>query len=181
MKSAQRTLTNLKPRTLYLAVELSQNKWKLGFSTGLGQRPRVGDIVGVNLARLEQEIEKAKQKFEINEPGSIISCYEAGRDGFWLHRYLRYHGIENWIVDSASIEVNRRARRTKTDQLDVEKLLTMLIRFDLVEEHVRRTVNVPTVSEEDWRHLHRELKTLKKNGLGISTGSRDCCQGMGSG
>jgi transposase len=166
MKSAQRTLTNLKPRTLYLAVELSQNKWKLGFSTGLGQRPRVRNIVGGNLARLEQEIEKAKQKFEINEPGSIISCYEAGRDGFWLHRYLRYHGIENWIVDSASIEVNRRARRTKTDQLDVEKLLTMLIRFDLGEEHVWRTVNVPTVSEEDWRHLHRELKTLKKERTG---------------
>ncbi len=166
MKSAQSTLTNQKPRTLYLALELSQDKWKLGFSTGLGQTPRVRNIVGGNLARLEQEIAKAKQKFETSEQGSIISCYEAGRDGFWLHRYLRNHGIENWIVDSASIEVNRRARRTKTDQLDVGKLLTMLIRFDLGEENVWRTVNVPTVSEEDWRHLHRELKTLKKERTG---------------
>jgi len=123
-------------------------------------------IGGILLVGGAQEIAKAKQKFEISEQGTIISCYEAGRDGFWLHRYLRYHGIENWIVDSASIEVNRRARRTKTDQLDVGKLLTMLIRFDLGEEHVWRTVNVPTVSEEDWRHPHRELKTLKKERTG---------------
>lgn len=166
MKSAQSTLTNPKPRTLYLAFELSQSKWKLGFSTGLGQAPRIRNIAGGDLDRLEQEIEKAKQKFEISEQGAIISCYEAGRDGFWLHRYLCYQGIDNWIVDSASIEVNRRARRTKTDQLDVGKLLTMLIRFDLGEEKVWRTVNVPTVSEEDWRHFHRELKTLKKERTG---------------
>ena len=90
MKSAQSTLTNPKPRTLYLAFELSQSKWKLGFSTGLGQAPRIRNIAGGDLDRLEQEIEKAKQKFEISEQGAIISCYEAGRDGFWLHRYLCY-------------------------------------------------------------------------------------------
>jgi transposase len=166
MKSAQSTSIIPIPRTLYLAFELSQSKWKLGFSTGLGQAPRIRNIAGGDLDRLEQEIEKAKGKFEISEQGTIISCYEAGRDGFWLHRYLCCQGIENWVIDSASIEVNRRARRTKTDKLDVGKLLTMLIRFDLGEEEVWRTVNVPTVSEEDWRHFHRELKTLKKERTG---------------
>jgi transposase len=151
---------------MYLAFELSQSKWKLGFSTGLGQAPRIRNIAGGNLDKLVQEIEKAKAKFQIGEQDPIISCYEAGRDGFWLHRYLCSTGIENWVVDSASIEVNRRARRAKTDQLDVGKLLTMLIRFDLGEGEVWRTVNVPTVSEEDWRHLHRELKTLKKERTG---------------
>jgi transposase len=124
------------------------------------------NISAGDLDRLAQEIEKAKAKFQICERGSIISCYEAGRDGFWLHRYLCSKGIENWIVDSASIEVNRRARRTKTDRLDVGKLLTMLIRFDLGEREVWRTVNVPTVVDEDWRHFHRELKTLKKERTG---------------
>lgn len=166
MMSAQRTLTNLKPKTWYLAFELSQSKWKLGFSTGLGEAPRIRNIPAGDLDRLTQEIEKARGKFGIREQGSIISCYEAGRDGFWLHRYLYSQGIENWIVDSASIEVNRRARRAKTDRLDVGKLLTMLIRFDLGEREVWRTVNVPTVCEEDWRHLHRELKTLKKERTG---------------
>lgn len=58
----------------------------------------------------------------------IYSCYEAGRDGFWLHRFLESHGIRNVVVDSSSIEVNRRLRRAKTDRVDVNKLLTMLIR-----------------------------------------------------
>ena len=164
--SAQRTLTNPNSKTLYLAFELSQSKWKLGFSTGLGQAPRIRNISAGNLDRLAQEIEKAKTKFQISEQGPVISCYEAGRDGFWLHRYLCSTGVRNWIVDSASIEVNRRARRAKTDQLDVGKLLTMLMRFDLGEQEVWRTVNVPTVSEEDWRHLHRDLKTLKKERTG---------------
>lgn len=164
MKSAQSTLTNSKP--LYLAFELSQSKWKLGFSTGLGQAPRIRNISAGDLDGLSQEIEKARKKFEVNEQSLIISCYEAGRDGFWLHRYLCFQGIENWIVDSASIELSRRARRAKTDRLDVGKLLTMLIRFSLGEEEVWRTANVPTVSEEDWRHLHRELKTLKKERTG---------------
>lgn len=156
----QSTLTN--SEKLYLAFELSQSEWKLGFTTGLGQAPRINTIRGGNLKRLEEEIQKAKHKFELSETSQVISCYEAGRDGFWLHRYLHFNRIENMVVDSASIEVNRRARRAKTDKLDVEKLLTMLIRYDLGEKTVWKIIHVPTVEEEDWRHLHRELKTLKK-------------------
>jgi transposase len=162
LTQAQSTLTNPKSRILYLAFELSQKEWKLGFTTGLGQAPRIKNIAARNLERLEQEIEKAKFKFGIQSNDQVVSCYEAGRDGFWLNRYLQSKEIENVIVDSASIEVNRRSRRRKTDKLDVGKLLTMLIRYQMGEESVWRTVHVPTVSQEDWRHYHRELKTLKK-------------------
>ena len=92
-----------------------------------------------------------------------MSCYEAGRDGFWIHRYLMEQGIENLVVDAASIEVPRRAKRAKTDRLDVGKLLTMLIRYDCGEKKVWSVVNVPSVESEDNRHLHRELTTLKRD------------------
>ena len=73
----------------------------------------------------------------------MSSCYEAGRDGFWLHRWLIEHGIDNIVVDSASIEVNRRARRVKTDRLDGDKLLAMLLRYAGGERRVWWVVRVP--------------------------------------
>jgi transposase len=93
---------------------------------------------------------------------AVRSCYEAGRDGFWLHRYLTSVAIDNYVVDSASIEVNRRQRRAKSDRLDVRKLLGMLVRYHAGESKVWSVVRVPTVDEEDRRQLHRELRTLKK-------------------
>jgi len=147
--------------TLYLAFELSNKKWKLGFTIGLGQSPRERTIDAGDLQALEGEIGRAKQRFDLSQDARVLSCYEAGRDGFWLHRYLEAAGIENLIVDSASIEVPRRKRRAKTDRLDVGKLLRMLIRFDWGEEKVWSVVHVPSVEAEDWRHLHRELSTLR--------------------
>jgi transposase len=93
----------------------------------------------------------------------VKSCYEAGREGFWLHRYLVAGGVENLVVDSSSIEVNRRAKRTKTDRLDVGKLLSMLIRYHSGEKKVWSVVHVPSVEAEDNRHLHRQLLTLKRD------------------
>ena len=87
----------------------------------------------------------------------VVSCYEAGRDGFWLHRALLSMGIENVVVDSSSIEVNRRSRRVKTDRVDAEKLLSQLIRFKNGEEKVWSVVRVPTPEQEDGRQLSREL------------------------
>jgi transposase len=110
---------------------------------------------------LEREIERAKQRFRVPQTAGVMSCYEAGRDGFWLHRYLVSQEIENLVVDSASIEVNRRARRAKTDRLDVKKLLTMLIRYDSGEQKVWSVVQVPSVAAEDSRHLHRQLRSFK--------------------
>ncbi|MGH8611114.1 MAG: hypothetical protein ACREYF_03460 [Gammaproteobacteria bacterium] len=101
------------------------------------------------------------------------SCYEAGRDGFWLHRYLVSSGIENVVLDSASIEVDRRARRVKTDRLDGGKLLRQLVRRYRDGEFLR-IVRVPSVEQEDGRRLHRELERLKKE----RTGHRNRIQGL---
>ena len=97
------------------------------------------------------------------EGAAILSCYEAGLDGFWLHRHLTAQGITNVIVDSSSIEVDRRAKRAKTDRLDVRKLVTMLIRYHNGEAHVWRVVHVPSELAEDQRHLHRQLLSFKRD------------------
>ena len=92
-----------------------------------------------------------------------MSCYEAGRDGCWLHRFFVSQGGANSVVDSASIEVNRRHRRAKTDRLEVHKLLTMLLRHTAGEKKVWSVVRVPSVVEEDRRQLHRERLTTKRD------------------
>jgi len=148
---------------LYLAFELGWTSWKLGFTSGAGQRPRERTIGAGDLKALGEEIVRAKKRFEVPAEAVVLSCYEAGRDGFWLHRYLAKAGIENLVVDSSSIEVNRRQRRAKTDRMDVERLLSLLIRYRSGEKKVWSVVRVPTVEEEDQRHLHRELLALKKD------------------
>lgn len=147
---------------LYLALELSEAEWKLGFTIGLGQAPRLRSIPARNLIRLSREIEQAKERFGLPKEAAVMSCYEAGRDGFWLHRYLETVGVRNLVVDSASIEVNRRFRRVKTDRLDVGKLLNMLVRYHQGEPKVWSVVHVPSAEVEDQRQLHRELMALKR-------------------
>ena len=142
-ETAQSTLPNYQQDVLYLAFELSQNQWKLGFPIGVGQDPRIRTITARDLDALPWEIRKARQRFSLPEDAMVLSCYEAGRDGFWLYRFLLKQGITNFIVDSASIELNRRMKRAKTDRLDVGKLLTMLMRYYLGERRVWRVVTVP--------------------------------------
>ena len=103
----------------YLAFELSESEWKLGFTIGLGQAPRLRILKGCGLPGLRREVEQAKVRFGLSKEAAVLSRYEAGRDGLWLHRYLEAQGVNNLVVDSASIEVNRRFRRAKTDRLDV--------------------------------------------------------------
>lgn len=158
------TTTNDKYNTkplLYLAFEMGNSQWKLGFTIGLGQAPRRRTIQAGDLQTLREEIARAKRRFGLGEEEAVVSCYEAGRDGFWLHRYLVSEGIENIVVDSASLEVNRRKRRVKTDRVDLSKLLTMLIRYYSGEKKVWHVVRVPSVAQEDGRQLHRELSSLK--------------------
>jgi transposase len=147
--------------SLYLAFELGKEKWKLGISTGLGQKPRLRTIEAGDLAALEDEVRLAKRRFQLPESTCVKSCYEAGRDGFWLHRYLVGKQIRNLIVDSSSIEVNRRARRAKTDRLDATQLVRMLIRYYDGETQVWSVVQVPSIEDEDMRHLHRQLCALQ--------------------
>ncbi len=149
-------------KDLHLAFELGMKDWKLGFTTDLGTKARLRTMPARDLGRLEREIAEAKRSFGLAATVRVRSCYEAGRDGFWLHRYLASRGIDNGVVDSSSIEVNRRMRRAKSDGLDARKLLTMLVRYHAGERKVWSVVRVPTVEEEDRRQLHRELRTLKK-------------------
>jgi transposase len=142
---------------LHLAFELGWSQWKLAFTIGHGQPPRLRTLGARDLPSLLQEIAKAKRRFGLPDDATVVSCYEAGRDGFWLHRWLTSQGVANVIVDSASIEVNRRKRRAKSDHLDAAKLVTMLLRYHAGERQGWSVVQVPEVAEEDRRQLHREL------------------------
>ena len=149
-------------QVLYVAFELGVDEWKIGFTKDLGTKSRVRVVPARDLKQSAREVTAAKQWFALPANATVRSCYEAGRDGFWLHRHLVAEGIDNRVVDSASIEVNRRQRRAKSDGLDARKLLTMLLRYDAGEAKVWSVVRVPTVEEEDRRQLHRELRTLKQ-------------------
>ena len=139
---------------LYMAMELSAQTWMLAFGDGSARKARRRRIDAGDLGALEREIKVAKEKLGMRVRSEVVSCYEAGRDGFWIHRALTARGITNHIVESASIEVNRRKRRAKTDKIDVEALLRLLMRFDGGDRDVWRTVNVPSEENEDVRrHL----------------------------
>jgi transposase len=128
---------------------------------------------------LLEEIGRAKQRFGLPADAPVISCYEAGRDGFWLHRFLGPQGVENHVVDSASIEVNRRYRRAKTERLDVHKLLTMLLRHVAGEPKVWSVVRVPSEVDEDRRQLHRELLTAKRDRTRVINRMQGLLAGVG--
>lgn len=147
---------------LYLALELGWERWKVAFSTGPGQRVWQVSIAARDRSRFEAVFFQACKRFGLSAGCEVISCYEAGRDAFWVDRWLRSLGIANLVVDSSSIEVNRRARGIKTDRIDAAKLFSMLMRYEAGEREVWSVVKVPSSAQEDARHMHRELRTLKK-------------------
>ena len=146
---------------LYVAFELGEKSWKLSLGDGVRAPSRctvaAGDTTAVLIA-----IAKAKARCHLAVDSLVRSCYEAGRDGFWLHRWLSGQGIANLVVDPASIEVNRRARRAKTDRLDSDKLLSMLMRYYGGERRVWAIARIPTPEQEDERRVHRELGRLRQ-------------------
>jgi len=142
-----------------MALELSDAKWLVYLGDGR-RAPSHYAVQAGDLQRLLEVIGKAKARCGLVGKVLVHSCYEAGRDGFWLHRWLVEQGIENLVVDSASIEVNRRRRRAKTDHLDGAKLLAMLMRYHAGERRVWSVLRVPTPQEEDARRAHRELERL---------------------
>ena len=146
--------------TLYLACELGSTTWVLAFTVAPAQRPRLRRIAAGDLAALTHEIASATQRFGLPENTLVRSCYEAGRDGFWLHRWFEGAGVANVVVDSSSIEVNRRARRAKTDRLDASKLLGLLLRWVGGERRVWSVVHVPTPEAEAQRQLSREIANV---------------------
>lgn len=160
MKPILQAEHNATGATLHVALELSASKWKVAISDGGSKASHYGLEAG-NGAELLGVIEKARRRYGLSGAVRVVSCYEAGRDGFWLHRFLVEAGVENVVVDSASIEVKRMARRAKTDRLDAGKLLSMLMRYCGGEGRVWQVLRVPTLQEEDARRAHRELERLK--------------------
>jgi transposase len=149
-------------KTLYVAFELGQDKWLIACATEAAEKPRIRSLPARDLDRLAAEIAKAKGRFGLPGDASVRTCYEAGRDGFWLHRALTGQGIVNVVVDASSIEVNRRSKRVKTDPVDAGKLLNLLCRYHSGERKVWRVVQPPAVADEDRRQLHRGLKDLQR-------------------
>jgi transposase len=162
-ESSASTPTSSSSPALLLAFELGERSWKLGFTTGMGQRPRIRVIGAGAVDRVVEEVARAKNRLKLPAETPVVSCYEAGRDGFWLHRWLLAQGVTNHVVDSSSIEVNRRARRAKTDRLDLTGLLNLLARYCLGDRRVWRIVRVPSVAEEDARQLHRTWESVQQD------------------
>ncbi|MFX1716195.1 hypothetical protein [Paraburkholderia sp. A1RO-5L] len=142
---------------LYMALELGEKRWKLSLGDGRRAPSRYTVAAGDTTAVLAA-VANARARCHLGADAPGYTCYEAGRDGFWLHRWLMGQGIANLVVDSASIEVNRRARRAKTDRLDSDKLFSMLIRYYTGERRVWAVARMPTPEQEDDRRLHRELE-----------------------
>lgn len=148
--------------TLYVAFELGNTEWTLAMAPSLDRPPLLRTITARDLGQLECTLGEARGVFHLAAAAPVVSCYEAGRDGFWLHRYLTRRGVTNAVVDSSSIEVKRQRRRAKTDRLDARKLVTMLMRAATGERDVWSVVTVPSPADEDRRHVHRELLTVRR-------------------
>jgi transposase len=175
-----RTVSNLPAAThgeterCLFAIELSKQSWIIGFITPLSTRigRRIlsgGDWKG--LLKLIDEV-RARVSREMGRTVEVMSCYEAGYDGFWLHRQLEAHGVRNYVIDPASLQVDRRMRRVKTDRIDTERLLRSLMAYLRGEPKVWSVVRVPSIAEEDARRLHRERDRLSPNAFNTSTASK---------
>lgn len=160
-QAALQTKDNAKDDRLYLALELSHKTWKLGFSDGRAMRARIRSIEARNFQALGSEIAQAKKHFGLEATVATVTCYEAGREGFWVHRALNKNNIANVIVDAASIDVQRR-KRAKTDRLDAESLVRKLVRYHRGEHDVWSVVRVPSTESEDARQLHRDIAVLQR-------------------
>jgi transposase len=145
---------------LCVAFELGRREWKLALTTGFGVAPMVRTVASGDWETIQRVLRAARLRWGVAAAAPVVSCYEAGRDGFWIHRALARLGIANRVVDSSSIAVNRRARRIKTDRLDALKLVQMLVRVCAGECHVWREVHVPTAEAEGDRHATRERTGL---------------------
>jgi transposase len=163
MTETRTLLGSVSEPTLYVAFELGKKDWKLAMTAGFGVEPWLRTVASGDRGAVERVLSEGRQRYQLLATARVVSCYEAGRDGFWIHRALCAMGVANRVVDSASIEVSRRARRAKTDRLDALKLVRMLVRVCAGERGVWSEVRVPTVAEEAARQVSRERTTLTQD------------------
>jgi len=162
MITATHPAVSVNEPVLYVAFELGKKDWKIAMTSGFGIAPWLRSVPSGDCAALDRALSAGRRRLALPPTALVVSCYEAGRDGFWIHRALEQRGIRNRVVDSSSIEVNRRARRTKTDRIDAIKLVQMLVRVCLGERRVWSEVRVPPVAVEAARHGSRERTALTK-------------------
>ena len=164
-----RTVNGLPPAAAHdgavrcaMAIELSKTSWIVAVNTPMSEKISRYTSKGCDRNGLLDLIKKIRSRAgrEFERPVEVVSCYEAGYDGFWLHRFLEAHGVRNYVINPASVQVDRRARRAKTDSIDVAQLLRSLMGYLRGDPRVWSVVRVPTVAEEDDRRLHRERDRL---------------------
>lgn len=148
--------------TIFVAIELSQKNWLVTLHSPDRDRlshhkVAAGDGSGL-LSLLERLREQAGRK--LGTAPQVRSCYEAGYDGYWLHRFLQANGVENYVFDPGSIAVEQRSRRAKTDRIDGEQLVRTLMSHCRGEPRVVRIVRVPSPDQEDARRASRERDRL---------------------
>lgn len=166
MTATLRDQATMSVEVMYMALELSGSKWRVAFATPGDRRTPQWSIAAGDLAALARTIERAKAKLGVAAGTAVCSVYEAGRDGFWLHRWLEAQGITNRVIDAGSIEVSTARKRRKTDRLDARLLLRKLIAFWGGDRRVFSVVEVPPEEVEAVRRLERERERL----VGESTG-----------
>ena len=166
--------------TIYLAFELSKAKWQLGIMMPGAEKMSRYRIDGGDMAALSGVLLRARGKAaQEGKPVRILSCYEAGLDGHWLHRWLSDNGIANHEIDASSIEVNRRARRAKTDRIDLGQLMRSFLAYLRGEVGVCSIVRVPTPEDEDRKRRTRERERLLKERTGHSNRIKGLLHGQG--
>jgi len=148
--------------TVYVAIELSNTLWLVGTRLPGADKPKMhrlsaGDVTG--LVTLLADL-RARTIAKLGREAAIACCFEAGRDGFWLHRVLSAHGVDTHVVEPTSILVNRRAKRAKTDRLDAEGMLRVLAAYLSGDRQVCSMVSVPSPEAEDAKRPHREREHL---------------------
>jgi len=154
--------TDCVPARIFVAIELSKKSWLAAVLTPLADKISLHTLAAGDGAAVASLLARMRHKAEaaLGRPVDVMSCYEAGYDGFWLHRLLQAHGVNSHVLDPASLQVNRRARRAKTDRIDVHGLLRALMAHLRGEPKVVSVVRVPSVADEDARRPHRERDRL---------------------
>ena len=158
----QFSLSTSDEQTIHAALELSKNSWLLAIQVPEQDNPSLHPIKGGDSEGLMAKLDAARDRVAklAGRRPKVTLCYEAGYDGFWLARFLEQRGIECLVMEPASLQVNRKARRVKTDRIDVESILHTLIAWCRGERHVCSMVVIPSVEEEDLRRSHRERDRL---------------------
>src|SRR6516164_2298930 len=153
---------NNEPVDCFIAIELSKSGWVVGFQTPLSDKTSRYQVKAGDANGLLELIERVRTRVarQLSRPIEMMSCYEAGYDGFWLHRVLEAHGIHNHVLDPGSLQVNRRARQPKTDRIDADRMVRALIRHLRGEPEACSVVRVPSIELEDAKRLHRERRRL---------------------